>query len=159
MALAYLTGSVTQGGADAFAQAEIATALTGVGNVAYRVRELLFEITNAQFIHVANSSTFEIALSRRSKTAMPLVTDRDVIAKFKSGAAQLTAVGEVTRQDGVIRYTFTEDDEVLVVEDPIYLVVDGTATTLTLTVAARIGYERASISAVDRLTLLTQSLD
>lgn len=155
MALAYLTGSVAQGSADAFAQAEIATALTGVGNFAYRVRELLFELPNAAVIAAATDQ-IEVALSRRSKSAMPVITDRDVIAKIAFGRQFTTSGDSVT--ETVRRLTFSEDDELLIVEDPIYLLCDSAATALSSTFYCRIGYERVSISAVDRLTLLTQSL-
>ena len=154
MALAYLTGSVTQGGADAFAQAEIATALTGVSRVAFRIRELLFEIPRISLPATAN---IELALTRRTKAAMPNITDRDVIAKIKVGHEMVTSGGVTDML--VHRLTFTEDDELLVVEDPLYFQVDSSGTTLTQTVYCRIGYERATISDVDRLTLLTQSLD
>lgn len=155
MALAYLTGSVTQGSADAFAQAEIATALTGLSNVAFRVRELLFERPPLALSGAADE--IQVALSRRSKSAMPLITDRDVIAKINVILA-LTTSGAAL-QSVVDRLTFTEDDEVLVVEDPLYLDVDSNSTALANTVYCRIGYERTNISAVDRLTLLTQSLE
>lgn len=156
MALAYLTGSVTQGSADAFAVSEIATALTGAGNIAFRVRELLFELPNAALIAAATDQ-IEVALCRRTKAAMPNVTDRDVIAKISLGRQFTTSGDSVV--EGVRRLTFSEDDELLIVEDPLYLVVDSAATALASTVYCRIGYERASISAVDRLTLLTQSLE
>lgn len=153
MALSYLTASVVQGSADAFAQAEMATALTGLTNVAFRVREILFEfsafgtVTSDQFLWIA----------RRSKTAIPAVTDRDVLA-MHSLSYKFTTSGASSRKF-VERLAFAEDDELLIVEDPLYLGIDSTATALTLTGYARIGYERVSISALDRLSLLTQSLE
>lgn len=155
MALSYLVGSVTQGGNDAFAQAEIATALTGAGNIAFRVRELLFEVPA---VMAGANSNIELCLTRRSKTAMPVITDRDVIAKFKRQVIIAGAAFAATAEN-VMRLTFTEDDELLIVEDPVYLQIDSNAMVLTQTGYCRIGYERATISAVDRLTLLTQSLD
>lgn len=154
MALAYLVGSVTQGSNDAYAEAEIATALQGIGNVSFRVREILFELP---FVLDGDGEDIQIALTRRTKTAMPLITDRDVIAKYSRGV-QLVTSGVIV-ENGVVRFTYTEDDDVRIVEDPVYLQVDSTATAATNTVYCRIGYERASISAVDRLTLLTQSLE
>lgn len=155
MALAYLTGSVTQGSADAFAQAEIATALTGAGNIAFRVRELLFQFNPLAL--PGNNDVIDIALSRRSKSAIPNVSDRDALMVVKKGAVLTTSGMAII--DGVLRFTFAEDDEVLIVEDPVYLLVDSDSTGAAQTVYCRIGYERVSISAVDRLTLLTQSLE
>ena len=154
MALQYLTGSVTQGSADAFAQGEIATALSGVSNFAFRLRELMFEISAPSTVAAA---IIEFALSRRSKTSMPLISDRDVIAKYKYQNVLVTS--GLVRAQLVERQVFAEDDELLIVEDPLYLILDSNATTLTLTCYARLGVTRESISAVDRLTLLTQSLD
>lgn len=154
MALSYLTGSVTQGSNDAFAEGEIATALAGAGNFALRIRELLFEVPNNS---QASGANVQVVLSRRSKSAMPLITDRDVIAKFDR-LYGITTSGAVIYEK-VIRFTFTEDDEVLIVEDPLYLDFDTASTSASSTAYVRIGYERVSISAVDRLTLLTQSLE
>jgi hypothetical protein len=156
--LQYITGTVTQGAADAYAEAEMATALSGVGNLSFRVREILLEVQNGGAVLTPNGATFEIAVSRRTKAAMPLVSDRDVIAKIRRVSAQLSAVGFASTDLGVIRLTYSEDDDVRVVEDPLFLQVDGTATTQTVTVTCRIGVERVNISAIDRLTLLTQSL-
>lgn len=154
MALAYLTGTVTQGSNDAFAQGEIATALSGVTNFAYRAREILVEYTGTP----ANAAfNIEIAITRRSKTAMPVVTDRDVLLKWM--LQSLFTTSGAHNFPRVNRFTFTEDDELLIVEDPLYVSIDSNAAVAAATANVRIGYERVSISAVDRLTLLTQSLD
>jgi hypothetical protein len=154
MALSYLVGSVTQGGADAFAEAEIATALQGIGNVAFRVRELVWQPGRGMNV---NAAEMRMSLTRRSKAAMPNANDRDIIgAVFLQSDLLTSGLANYSRW---IRQSFTEDDELLIVEDPLYLQVDSNATTLTQTVYLRIGYERVSISAVDRLTLLTQSLE
>ena len=153
MAQAYLVGTATQGSADAFVQSEIATALTGLSRVAFRVREILIEVAGP----ITLSSEVSVAISRRTKAAMPSVSDRDVIMKQQL-VGKFSTSGLVV-YPGVHRYTYDEDDEVLIVEDPLYLILDSTGTSIANVVNARIGYERASISDVDRLTLLTQSLD
>lgn len=153
MALSYLTASVTQGSADAFAEAEMATALSGISNVAFRVRELIFEFSTVGSV----SSQMAIWLSRRTKTAQPKITDRDILALVHN-SYQFTTSGAAVRSF-VHRYTYDEDDELLIVEDPLYLGIDSASTAQTLTGYCRVGYERVSISALDRLTLLTQSLE
>lgn len=154
MALAYITGTATQGSADAFVQAEIATALSGQTQRAFRVREILFEFT-AQ--HFANNSIREVCISRRSQTAMPNVTDRNVVAKNTTVAVITTSGAQVAPL--VHRFTFTEDDDLLVVEDPLYLVLDSASTTLTNTVYCRVGYEVTNINANERLALALSSLN
>lgn len=153
MALSYITGTVTQGGADAFAQAEVATALSGVTGRAFQVRTIEIELASGS---LANGAISEVTLTRRTKTAIPLITDRDVIVKAKF-LSLLTTSGAI-RQDLVSRWSYSEDDELLIVEDPLYLQIDGTSTSGTYSAYVRIGYTSVSISQVDRLTLLTQSL-
>jgi len=154
MALAYVVGTATQGSADAFVQAEIATALSGQTSRAMRIREILFEYT-AQ--HFANNSVREVCISRRSMSAMPNITDRNVIAKWTTCAVLTTSGAAVTQL--VNRLQFSEDDELLVVEDPLYLVLDSATTSLTNVVYCRIGYELVNINANDRLQLALQSLN
>lgn len=156
MALSYIAGSALQGGADAFTTGVIATALSGISNVAYRVRELLFEIPRLNMLS-ATIVNFDLALCRRLPAAMPLITDSDVMAKVRIGNEMLTS-GAISTQN-VIRLHFSEDDELLIVEDPVYLAFDSTGSGLTQTAYCRVGYERVSISALDRLTLLTASLN
>jgi len=79
MALAYVVGSVTQGSADAFAEAEIATALSGQTSRAFRVREIMVEFP----AFTTTASSIELTLTRRSMSAIPLITDRNVIARWK----------------------------------------------------------------------------
>lgn len=154
MALAYLVGTATQGGADAFVQSEVATALTGISTFAYRVRELIFEIPT---LAGANLSNVEVCLTRRTKAAMPNISDRDVIAKFKRQTLFTTSGSQNFPM--IERFTYSEDDDLLIVEDPLYFQLDTNATSAANTAYVRIGYERVSISAVDRLTILTASLD
>ena len=154
MALSYLTGSVTQGAADAFAVAEIPTALSGITNVAYRVREILFQ---QPILAAINNVVLEACVTRRTKAAFPLVTDRDVLAMVQQRFSFTTSGAWF--QDRVLRFAYQESDELLVVEDPLYLVIDSNATGAANQFNVRIGYERVSISALDRLSLLTQSLD
>lgn len=156
MALAYLVGSATQGSADAFVEAQIATALTGIGNVAFRMRELLIELSSPNVL-VGGNADLQVQLTRRTKAAIVNVNDRDLIAKIGL-TGRFTTSGRWVAPD-VFRQTFSEDDELLIVEDPLYLALDSTGTSAAQSAWVRIGYERVSISAVDRLTLLTQSLE
>ena len=151
----FLRGTVTQGGADAFAQAEIVTALSGQTRRAYRVRELLFELP--LFGTIASAANVELCCTRRSKAAMPNITDVDVLWKMKFGASVLTSGAFLW--PSTQRFAFGEDDEIIIVEDPIYFQIDSNATTLTQTAYVRIGYEEVTLSEADRLAILVQSLE
>jgi len=149
----YLYASATQGGADAFVQAELATALTGQTRNAYRVQEITLEL--AQRIVAVNASDLSVAITRRSKAAMPNITDVDVIRKFTWAVGVAGASGAVAEETIVV---WTPPAQVLIVEDPLYIQLDSTSTALTNTAIIRIEYEVVNISDIDRLTLLTQSL-
>jgi hypothetical protein len=144
--------SVTQGGADAFAIAAIVTGLNGQVQRGYSIDQILF---NMPIPLAAANSEVEICLSRRIKTAMPLVTDVDVIWKRKIGKNFATS--------GAWGFMVTDSfvptpDSMIVVEDPLYLVVDSALTAVANTFTLAFDYHVVTISEVDRLTLLTQSL-
>ncbi len=151
--MARLIGTVTQGAADAFAIASIQTALTGQTRQAYRVLEIAVEGLRQNQV---NGSNVELALCRRTKAAMPLISDPDVMWKHKTGA--YLATSGVVWGDEVLRYQPPSDQQMIIVEDPLYLAIDSNATALTQTAVMVIEYELVTISDVDRLTLLTQSL-
>lgn len=151
--LSYLTFSATQGGADAFVQTSTSTGLDQNTGLAFLIREIIVEVPRTGSVAAGN---IETAFSRRTKAAMPNITDRDVILKRKLGM-EITTSGAIVSEN-IARYTFAEDDELLIVEPDIFFCVDSNATGLTQTILARIGYTVQKINQVDRLSLLTQSL-
>lgn len=155
--MARITGTVTQGGADAFAEGEIQTALQGQTRNAYKISSVSYEFTFTTFptAAVANQD-LDLCLSRRSKAAMPLISDADVIKKWSFGAMYLSGVAAHVGIPNV--GIWVPELETVVVEDPLYLQIDSTATGLAITGLVAIEYELVTISEVDRLTLLTQSL-
>lgn len=159
-ALSYLWGTATQGSADAFVQLSMATGLSGQTRTAYQIHEIMIEWGLAQ---VAASgaipgvtSLIELALTRKSLTAMPVITEKSLIAKFGKQVSFTTS--GLSWASKVERYTYTEDDNLLVVEDPVYWQLDSVSTSLTIVAEVRIGYVPVSISDVDRLTLVANSL-
>lgn len=148
--MARLVGTATQGSADAFVSASVATALSGQTSRAFRVNFINFEFTNRP----AAGSDFEVALVRRDKTAMPTSYDVDVICKYRQLYA-LTTSGAIMIDR---TWQFTPTGDLLIVEDPIYLMIDSTSTSVSNNVVISLDYELVTISEVDRLTLLTQSL-
>lgn len=153
MALKYLTATVTQGSNDAFAETEIPTGLAAVGNVAFRIRELVSEIPS---LAATNAVEIEVALTRKTFAAMPSVTERTLLYKRKIRVS-LTTSGTFL-EECVDRVKYDADDNLLIVEDPIYLSVDSNATSASNSVRIRIGYEQIRISEVDRLQLIAQTL-
>lgn len=145
-----LRGSVTQGGADAFAIATIQTGLEGQTRLAYQVTRIMFEVPR---MATSGAGNIELCLSRRTKAAMPNITDVDVIQKLKMG-------GEFTTS-GQSFYPLTHEfkpESLLIVEGEIFFCVDSNATSLTQTVYFVVEYDVVQISETDRLSLLVQSL-
>lgn len=153
MALKYLTATVTQGSNDAYVESSVPTGLGAVGNVAFRVRELYFLLPT---LPNTNGADVQVSLHRKTSASMPLVTDRWLVYTHLR-VVQFTTSG-ATIQDRSLRVTFTTDDNLLVVEDPIYFALDSTSTAATNTARVRIGYEQVRISEVDRLSLIAETL-
>jgi hypothetical protein len=151
--LAYLRGTITQGGADAFVQAQITTGLSGETRKAYRVRDLVIEYLSTIG---GNAGSVEISFSRKSLAAMPALSDKHCIWRSEIRLSVLTSVG-VFQSDDMIRQTF-EDDEFLIVEDPLYMQLDSTGTGATNVATFALGYEEVAIADDDRLELLVNSL-
>lgn len=147
------TLTATQGAANAFVEASLVTSLTGQTTIAWQVQEIVIELGAIEPAPGAGDD-LEVALTRRSKSAMPNIGDIDVFFKHSESVGIVTS-GAVFRPD-IIRYQPTR--ELFLVEDPIYIQVDSTGYASATTVVAEIFYELVSISAIDRLTLLTQSL-
>lgn len=144
-----LSVTLTQGANDAFVQAEIQTGLLGLSRRAYRLNEVQVEFPTAIL-----PGQYELCITRRSKSAMPDLTDLDVFRKWKF-AYTFTTSGST-----VIETTFvwTPPSEIIIVEDPIYAQLDTALTSAANTVKMLLDVSQVEISEIDRLTLLTQSL-
>lgn len=153
-ALKYLWTSLVQGGNDAFVQAQIATGLFGQTKTAYRVREIITEWSGT--LGAGNAAQYEFALTRKSFAAMPVLTDKSLIVKTKRIGSFTTSGQAVIPQ--IERIIYSDLDNLLIVEDPVYAQLDSNASGATNTLLVRIGYEIVTLSDVDRLTLIAQSL-
>jgi hypothetical protein len=154
--LAYIPVEVTQGVADAYASQAFITGLQGISNLSFRLRELLIEIP------LQNSSAanfLQVQITRRSKAAIALITDPDVLFAMKLRRPFDTAVGFGPLENVVLRHLFSEDEDVRIVEDQLYLNVDSDATAAASTIYARLGVESVRITETERLNLLVRSLD
>jgi len=145
-----LTITATQGSADAFVQGSTLTGLTG--RQAYNVAAVIFELSTLGA--VSPDGDISIALSRRSKTAMPLYSDSDVIHKWMFSIS-LTTSGQVIIPN---TYVYVPQLQIPVVEETLYLDLDSTNTGLTITGICRLEVELDTISDIDRLNLIARSL-
>lgn len=151
--LKYTKGSITQGSADAFVQGSITTALAGVTGLCWRVRELVLEVPNG----TAAAANFEVAFTRKSFSAMPAMTEKSVIFRYKRSFSMTTSGASVL--ENVLRWSYPSDSaDFLVVEDPVYVQLDSASTTLANVLSWSIGYEEAKIDESLRQALLIAAL-
>jgi len=145
--------SATQGSADAFVQGSVITGLSG--RQAYNLKQIAFELTTTQVSGwTATNAWVEACVSRRSKTAMPNLSDNDVIYKWAFQFMIATSGGAIFPRTHV--YVFPL--EVPLVEETLYLVLDSTSTAVVQSCVARLEVELDTISDIDRLNLITRSL-
>lgn len=150
MTAKFLSGSVVQGSADAFATAAIATGIASV-NLGLRVRRIEFSIPYPAEV----DSSIDVEVTRRLPTAMLGLADRRSLI-YRNYKMMLTTSGQVIWPQ-VIAHDFPKDFELLIVEDPIYLSVDSTGTSATSTLVARIYYEEVRLTDVQKLSALQES--
>lgn len=150
--LSYIWASATQGSNDAFVQANIQTGLTGLVRQAYRIRELLFELSGGGTLN----ASYQFSLTRKSFAAIPTLGDKSLIVK-RAFSNVMTTSGAIQAQQ-VWREKYDEQDNLLLVEDPVYLQLDSASTSTTNTIYVRIGYEVIAMNEVDRLNLVATSL-
>lgn len=157
-ALAFLSTTLTQGSADAFVQVSMATALTGLTKTSYRLKTLEWEFGQAW--SAASGADYQFNLSRKSYAAMPTspMLEKSNIFAYRQGSIQLSAVGALLAPPRVGRYIWDDDDAPIIVEDPLYWQLDTASTSATNVVYVRAGYWVDSISEVDRLQLVANSL-
>lgn len=145
--------TLTQGGADAFVQGSVLTGLTG--KQAYNVRAFHLDLPGSQLLAMSADSEFAVTITRRSKTATPLLSDSDVLHKW-SFANALTTSGEIFFPCTV---TYVPQLEIPIVEETIYAQLDSTSLSMTLAnVVVRMDVEIDTMSDIDRLNLITRSL-
>lgn len=151
-ALQFLYGSVTQGSSDAFISGSIVTSLAAQTKLGYRLREIIIEIGAAGSSQgtVANAN-YEFAITRKVMTAMPVISERSLIAKWKF-ANVMTTSGMATR-DQIVRWTFTEDDNLIFVEDPIYISADSASSSASNVFTCRLGVELLTLSELETANL------
>lgn len=148
--------TATQGSADAFVQAEVETGLNQVGiggKIAYRILEI-----GVQFqLMVEVDSWVGLSLTRQSMSALPNMNERSLIYKETRQVA-ITTSGQMYVPDLVSRWQPLEAQNLIIVENPIYVQVDSDGTSNANTVYGYVLYEQVAITETERLALIAQSL-
>lgn len=145
--------TLTQGGADAFVQASFATGLQSSSNNIFKLAGIAWELTGNPFD--VNNANIEFSLTRRTKAAVPLLTDIDVL--FKHGWATKTAGAAYSwhlNRVGVVLLPVA----LPIVEDTLYAQLDSAATALTNVVNLALLIEDETMSQLDRLQLVARSI-
>lgn len=142
--------SAVQGVADAFVQASLLTGLQA--RQAYNLRGIAYQFVSSMV--ALNGARFQFALSRRSKVAMPNISDIDVISLEDQQYKFTTSGAAMIKQSGYI----TLPADTPIVEDLIYLQLDTDATAVVNTLVVRLDWEIDTISDIDRLNLIARSL-
>lgn len=151
MSIKFLSGTVTQGSADAFATASVSTGLAGL-NQGYRVRGIEVQWP-ATLIETDGFYQFEIA--RRQPTAILAVADRRSLY-YQLLQIAITTSGSWVR-DSVTRVWYPKDMELMIVEDPIYFSVDSNGTSASNGITCRIYYEEVRMTDLAKLAALQES--
>lgn len=150
MALKWLVGYGTQGSADAFVESEIITGLSNATRTAYRVRRIEWILPALPGV----DSNIEAVLSRRSKSAIAYNTPNIIDCVKRSVEFTTSGLGV---QENMVVYRYDRDEELLIVEESIFLDIDSNGTSASNVLIVRIGYETRSITENERLAITSTS--
>lgn len=150
--LKFLSGAVTQGSADAFATASIATGLANL-SAGYRIRGITYDLPNP----VEVDSNLQVQLVRRLPTALINLADRRLIDYYNR--VTLITTSGIIQLGTVVEKWFPKDLELLIVEDPIYFSIDSATTSLSNVATVKVYYEDVRLSETAKLSQLAESLN
>ena len=148
--------TATQGSNDAFVEAEVETGLNQVGSgakIAYRILEVGVRLS---VLPQTNGAQMEFTLTRQSQASIPTLSERSLIWAF-TRYATLTTSG-ANFQEQIIRWQPVDAANVIIVENPLYVQLDSASTSASNSAVGYILYEQVSITEVERLALIAQSL-
>lgn len=145
--MAKLVGSVTQGSADAYAESAIVTQLSTLSTTAWVINHIMLERTSAL---PGADTDISVCISRGTKAALPTVDDRDVIFKIRK-QVELVTSGMV--EQNLVDHYFPQQ-EILIVEENIYLQIDSTGTSQTNVCRMSIDVSPKRVTEAQRLAIL-----
>lgn len=149
----YLTGTLTQGSADAFVQVALATGIVPSDGMALLVTQIEVVFEPGQLAAISTDSAIFLSATRDTKTAWTNYDDPDSVwadavaySITTSGAAFIDAKRVYAPPNGIV-----------VVEPNLYVQLDSTTTGQTLVAAVRAQYEMVKVSEIDILRLLNNT--
>lgn len=142
----YFNFTATQGSTSAFVQATIATGLTPDLGVVAVVDSIFFEFTAALTISAAGTSPdLDCTVTRASKAAIPLLSDADVIGKYRFNSLAITTTG-LTNPTFECPVQLFVPGKQLIVGPNVYVQFDSTAFSNAITATGRINYHTEKMS-------------
>lgn len=147
MALKWLSATVTQGSADAFAETEFQTGLSNVTRTAFRIRLIEWVLP----FNIGADCNVEMQLGRNSQASINAALANAVISTKRRGV-ELTTSGMIVLE-AVILDRYDRDMELLIVEESLFLRIDSASTAAANTGGIRIGYETRTITENERLSI------
>lgn len=150
--LKFLSATVTQGSADAFATTSVATGLANA-SLGYKVRGITYQCP----AFVETDCDFQLQVVRRVPTAIVAITDRTLVHALDFNLIITTSGQQIYPR--LREFWFDDNLDLLLVEDPIYFSIDSSGTSATNAARVRIYYEEVRLSETAKLAALTESLN
>lgn len=136
----YFNFSCVQAGVSAFVQATIATGLTPDLGVIAVIDSVVFETSGGLTISAAGTAPdLDLTVTRVSKAAIPLMSDADVLAKYRLKAQALTTTGlaVITQEEPTAAVIMGKQ---IIVGPNVYVQLDTTGFSAVMTATGRINY-------------------
>lgn len=148
----YLSLTATQGGADTFVQASVATDIIPEDGLVYKVLGIDVQLSAAMQTITGDAALYW-SFSRDTKSALCALSDPDCML-MDGVVMPLTTSGWIVLPAA---YRYTDMSALYIVEPTIYLQVSSVTTGLVNIVNARIYYEEVKMSEVEILRILNNS--
>jgi len=146
----YKTVTVTEGGADAFAETPIVTEISAADGMIWKVLGLEIAFDPAQLSGVSADGSIQWQLTRDTKNAISNYADPDVV--MRGGLAwALTTSGMILMP---VDQRWVPVGDCIFAEPTIYVALDSTATGAALVITARIYYELVKATELEILRML-----
>lgn len=151
MALKWLIATATQGSADAFVEAEFNTGVGEGTRTALRIRRIEWFLPN-----LPGADSNIIAVLRRNSASATVLNSPAVIAAIQR-TCELTTSGMNTVENFPNSQRYERDEDLLIVEQSLFLDLDSNGTSASNACVVRIGYETRSVTENERLSILASS--
>lgn len=148
-----LISTLLQGGNDAFVQTSLNTGLSASGTSGWKITQIQIEYITP--LNIPVNSQIELALSRASQVAMPLLSEDDVLYKDILNFRIAASGGFIF--DKIQEYRPTE--EIVLIEETVFLQLDSVATANANTAIVRVTVEEVKVSTAERIAILQSRIN